>query len=69
MFEEREMVVTGGLALWQGFAAAACYDVEREREELRFYPLDRRLDNAFASRYETDARVLMLNTRWNKEQQ
>uniref|UniRef100_A0A915BH36 Protein RIC1 homolog n=2 Tax=Parascaris univalens TaxID=6257 RepID=A0A915BH36_PARUN len=61
--QERDMLVTGGLAIWRGFVVVACYDIDRDREELRFYPLDRQLDNQYCSRHDTDSRVLMLSRR------
>lgn len=60
------MLVTGGLAIWRGFVVVACYDIDRDKEELRFYPLDRQLDNQYCSRHDTDSRVLMLSRRYYK---
>ncbi|VDK51686.1 unnamed protein product [Anisakis simplex] len=64
--QERDMLVTGGLAIWRGFVMVACYDLDRDCEQLRFYPLDRQLDNQFCSRHETDSRVLMFSERDDK---
>lgn len=64
--QERDMLVTGGLAVWRGFAMAACYDIDRDKEELRFYPLDRQLDNQFCTRHSTESRILMLSRREDK---
>ncbi|VDM36928.1 unnamed protein product [Toxocara canis] len=64
--QERDMLVTGGLAVWRGFVLVACYDIDRDREQLRFYPLDRQLDNQYCSRHDTDSRILMLSRRGDK---
>lgn len=57
------MLVTGGLAIWNGFAVVSCYDIKRDKEELRFYPFACQLDNQYCSRHPTDSRVLMLSRR------
>uniref|UniRef100_A0A914XEF7 Protein RIC1 homolog n=1 Tax=Plectus sambesii TaxID=2011161 RepID=A0A914XEF7_9BILA len=61
--QEREMYVTGGVCLWRGFAVAACYDVDKEKDDLRFYPLSRQLDNQYCTRWFAEAQILMMNLR------
>ena len=55
------MVVTGGLVLWNGFVVAACYDIEKEQDDLRFYPLHRQLDNLYSTRYLAECQILCMN--------
>uniref|UniRef100_A0A0N5AX60 Protein RIC1 homolog n=1 Tax=Syphacia muris TaxID=451379 RepID=A0A0N5AX60_9BILA len=64
--QEKDMLVTGGLAVWKRFAIVSCYDVNRDNEELRFYPFDSQLDNQYCIRHGTDSRVLMLSRREDK---
>ena len=58
------MLVTGGLAVWKGFAVVSCYDINYDKEELRFYPFDRQLDNQYCTKHATHSRVLMLSRRF-----
>ncbi|CAI4232858.1 unnamed protein product [Auanema sp. JU1783] len=61
--QERDIIVTGGVFVWNGTVAAACYDSHLEKELLKFYPLSLKLDNQFASCTETESRILMLSVR------
>ena len=47
-WQERDMMVTGGLAWWKDFICAACFNLLDQRDEIRFYPRDSKLDNTFA---------------------
>lgn len=64
--QEQDVLITGGVAVWRGFVVAACYDINRDKEELRFYPVDRQLDNQFCTRHTVESRVLMLSQREDK---
>uniref|UniRef100_A0A0R3RI92 Protein RIC1 homolog n=1 Tax=Elaeophora elaphi TaxID=1147741 RepID=A0A0R3RI92_9BILA len=64
--QERDMLVTGGMTIWGGYVAIACYDIDRSKEELRFYPLENQLNNQFCIRHSVNARMLLLSRRQNK---
>ncbi|WKX96503.1 hypothetical protein Q1695_012720 [Nippostrongylus brasiliensis] len=60
---ESSLMVTGGVMVWGGTVGTACYDLDSCREQLRFYPLDKKLDNRFASIFELECRVIMMSLR------
>ena len=33
--QERELIVTGGLALWKDFAVAACFHTHKQQDDFR----------------------------------
>lgn len=59
--QEKDFVVTGGLVWWQDFVVLACYSMLGERDELRIYPKDTKLDNKFAKIIHMGAPVLLLS--------
>ncbi|XGW08300.1 hypothetical protein V3C99_010982 [Haemonchus contortus] len=61
--QELSLMVTGGVLIWGGTVGAACYDLDSCREQLRFYPLNKKLDNRFASMIELECRVIMMSLR------
>lgn len=64
--QERDMLVTGGMTIWEGYVVVACYDIDRSKEELRFYPLENQLNNQFCIRHAIRSRMLLLSRRQNK---
>uniref|UniRef100_A0A915Q7R5 Protein RIC1 homolog n=1 Tax=Setaria digitata TaxID=48799 RepID=A0A915Q7R5_9BILA len=64
--QERDMLVTGGMTIWGGYVVIACYDIDRSKEELRFYPLENQLNNHFCIRHSVNSRILLLSRRQNK---
>ncbi|CAG9534420.1 unnamed protein product [Cercopithifilaria johnstoni] len=64
--QERDMLVTGGMTIWGGYVVIACYDIDRSKEELRFYPLENQLNNQFCMRHSINSRILLLSRRQNK---
>ncbi|KAM3719655.1 Guanine nucleotide exchange factor [Dirofilaria immitis] len=64
--QERDMLVTGGMTIWEGYVVITCYDIDHSKEELRFYPLESQLNNQFCTRHPISSRVLLLNRRQNK---
>ena len=56
------MVVTGGLTWWKDFVCTACYNLLDQRDEIRFYPRDSKLDNAFMHNIRVPSQILLLNT-------
>lgn len=61
--QERDMVVTsGGLTWWRDFICVACYNLLDQRDEIRFYPRDCKLDNTFAHVTRIPSQVLLMNT-------
>lgn len=61
--QERDMLVTGGMTIWGGYVVIACYDIDRCKEELRFYPLENQLNNQFCIRHPISSRILLLSRR------
>lgn len=59
--QERDFVVTGGLVWWQDFIVLASYSILDERDDLRIYPRDAKLDNKFAKIIPVGAPVMLLN--------
>ncbi|RCN39586.1 hypothetical protein ANCCAN_14484 [Ancylostoma caninum] len=60
---EASLMVTGGVMVWRGTVGTACYDVDSSREQLRFYPLSKKLDNYYASFHDLECRVIMMSSR------
>ncbi|KAL6735124.1 hypothetical protein Aduo_005598 [Ancylostoma duodenale] len=60
---EASLMVTGGVMVWRGTVGTACYDVDSSREQLRFYPLSKKLDNHYASFHDLECRVIMMSSR------
>ncbi|EYB84368.1 hypothetical protein Y032_0317g2308 [Ancylostoma ceylanicum] len=60
---EASLMVTGGVMVWRGTVGTACYDVDSSREQLRFYPLSKKLDNHYASFHDLGCRVIMMSSR------
>ncbi|EYB84367.1 hypothetical protein Y032_0317g2308 [Ancylostoma ceylanicum] len=63
MLAEASLMVTGGVMVWRGTVGTACYDVDSSREQLRFYPLSKKLDNHYASFHDLGCRVIMMSSR------
>ena len=55
------MIVSGGLAWWKDFICAACFNLVDQRDEIRFYPRDGKLDNTFAHSVRVPSAVVLLN--------
>ncbi|KAK6014091.1 RIC1 protein [Ostertagia ostertagi] len=60
---ESSLMVTGGVLIWGGTVGTACYDLDSCREQLRFYPINKKLDNRYASIFELECRVIMMSLR------
>ncbi|VDK53823.1 unnamed protein product, partial [Cylicostephanus goldi] len=58
---EASLMVTGGVLVWKGTVGTACYDIDLSREQLRFYPLNKKLDNRYASVHNLECRVIMMS--------
>ncbi|KAK0393210.1 hypothetical protein QR680_000098 [Steinernema hermaphroditum] len=63
--QERNFVVTGGIAIWNDHVIAVGYDSEASREEIRLYPTSKQLDNQYATRHVVEYRVLAVSMRKN----
>ncbi|XP_047001163.1 guanine nucleotide exchange factor subunit Rich [Schistocerca americana] len=59
--QEKDFVVTGGLMWWREHLVMGCYSIIENRDEIRIYPREARLDNAFAKITKVSAQVLLLN--------
>ncbi|ODN03670.1 Guanine nucleotide exchange factor subunit Rich [Orchesella cincta] len=59
--QERDFVVVGGMMWWGAYLVVAVYDIAQDRDELRFYPRDSKLDNRFAHVKRLPSQILLLN--------
>ncbi|XP_063238684.1 guanine nucleotide exchange factor subunit Rich [Bacillus rossius redtenbacheri] len=59
--QEKDFVVTGGLLWWRDHVMLGCYSIAGDRDELRLYPRDSRLDDASMSAVCVPAQVLLLS--------
>ncbi|XP_033737683.1 RAB6A-GEF complex partner protein 1-like [Pecten maximus] len=60
--QERDLVVSGGMAWWKDFICVACYNIVGQRDEIKCYPRSCKLDNTFAISTKVPSQVLLLNT-------
>lgn len=60
--QERDFIVTGGLLWHRGHLIAGSYSLLEDKDEIRIYPRDTRLDNSYAKNIKMPAQVLLLNT-------
>ena len=51
------LIVTGGLLWWGDFLVIGCYSITSQRDEVRLYPREARLDNAHCSTELVEAQV------------
>jgi hypothetical protein len=59
--QERDFVVVGGMMWWRNYLVVAVYDIAQDRDELRFYPRDSKLDNRFAHVKQLPSQILLLS--------
>jgi hypothetical protein len=64
--QERDFVVVGGMMWWDAYLVVAVYDLAQDRDELRFYPRDSKLDNKFAYTKRLPNQILLLSLDRNK---
>ena len=55
--QEKDFIVTGGLLWWGDFLVIGCYSITTQRDEVRLYPREARLDNAHCSTELVEAQV------------
>lgn len=60
--QERDFIVTGGLLWHRGFMIASSYSLLEDKDEIRIYPRDTRLDNSYVRTFRMPSQVLLLNT-------
>ncbi|XP_017891417.1 guanine nucleotide exchange factor subunit Rich isoform X3 [Ceratina calcarata] len=60
--QERDFIVTGGLLWHRGFLVASSYSILDDKDEVRIYPRDSRLDNNYVRTVRMPSQVLLLNT-------
>ncbi|CAD6194457.1 unnamed protein product [Caenorhabditis auriculariae] len=58
--QERDLLVTGGVFIYGDTAGVACCSASEEKPQIRFYPLATKLDNRHASRWDLEARAILL---------
>uniref|UniRef100_A0A023F237 Protein RIC1 homolog n=1 Tax=Triatoma infestans TaxID=30076 RepID=A0A023F237_TRIIF len=59
--EEHDMVVSGGLAWWNDYIVAGCYDVNSQTDQLRVYPASSRLANEHMVKVTLATQLLLLD--------
>lgn len=59
--QEKDFIVTGGLLWWCDYIVMGCYSIIDNRDEIRFYPRDCKLDNKFAKLVRVNAPILLIN--------
>ncbi|XP_050445282.1 guanine nucleotide exchange factor subunit Rich isoform X3 [Cataglyphis hispanica] len=60
--QERDFIVTGGLLWHKGYLIASSYSILDDKDEIRIYPRDTRLDNNYVKNVRMPSQVLLLNT-------
>ncbi|XP_014479745.1 PREDICTED: guanine nucleotide exchange factor subunit Rich [Dinoponera quadriceps] len=60
--QERDFIVTGGLLWHKGYLIASSYSILDDKDEIRIYPRDTRLDNSYVKSVRMPSQVLLLNT-------
>ncbi|GAB6022149.1 hypothetical protein CHUAL_006288 [Chamberlinius hualienensis] len=64
--QEKDFVVTGGLLWWQDHLILGCYNIHADRDEIRLYPRESKLDNSHVRTVLVSAPVLLLNNHKNR---
>jgi len=59
--QEKDFIVTGGVLWWKDFLVIGCFNISANRDEVRLYPREARLENTYCTTEEVDAQVLLLN--------
>lgn len=54
--------MTGGLLWHKGYLIASSYSILDDKDEIRIYPRDTRLDNSYVKSIRMPSQVLLLNT-------
>jgi len=59
--QEKDFMVTGGVLWWKDFLIIGCFNISGNKDEVRLYPREARLENAFCTIEEVEGQVLLLN--------
>lgn len=59
--QESDMLVTGGLAWWKEFICVPCYNLLDQRDEIRLYNRESKLDNSLMSHRRTHSATTLTN--------
>lgn len=59
--QEKDFIVAGGLLWWRDYIVLGCYSIVENRDEIRLYSKDCKLDNKFAKIIHISAPVLLIN--------
>ncbi|XP_031329698.1 guanine nucleotide exchange factor subunit Rich isoform X2 [Photinus pyralis] len=60
--QEKDFVVTGGILWWRDYVVVGCYSMIDNRDEIRCYPKESKLDNKFAKIIKVSSPVLLINS-------
>ncbi|EFN72501.1 Protein RIC1-like protein [Camponotus floridanus] len=60
--QERDFIVTGGLLWHKGYLIASSYSILDDKDEIRIYPRNTRLDNNYVKSVRMPSQILLLNT-------
>ena len=59
--QEKDFIVTGGMLWWRHFLVIGCFNISANRDEVRLYARDTRLENTNSVVEEVEGQVLLLN--------
>lgn len=60
--QEKDFIVTGGLLWYRGFLIVSSYSLLEDKDEIRIYPRDTKLDNSYLKTVRLPSQILLLNT-------
>ena len=55
--QEKDFIATGGMLWWKQFLVVGCFNISANRDEIRLYTRDTRLENNNSSVEEVEAQV------------
>jgi len=59
--QEKDFIVTGGMLWWRHLLVIGCFNISANRDEVRFYTRDTRLENSNMVLEEVEGQVLLIN--------
>lgn len=64
--QEKDFVVTGGILWWNKFIIVCNYNLSSQKDEIRTYPRDQKLDNKYSESIEVGAPIILSNVYGNQ---
>lgn len=59
--QEKEIQITGGFLWWRDFICLSCFNLNDQKDELRFYSRNTNLDNTYSKKSRTTCSILQMN--------